>query len=160
MQPLPENNFLLAHSQLLIESFYRHTGRQLLPKGSDDGDYSSEHQQLAGSPFAVVSHGTQVQPIFNYANNAALSLFEMQWSEFTSLPSSKSAEKISQTEREHLLNNVNKRGYIDDYQGVRITASGKRFKIEDAVVWNLIDAADNYCGRAAILYRLTYLKKT
>jgi hypothetical protein len=160
MQPLPENNFLLAHNQLLIESFYRQTGRQLLPKGGDSGNYSSVHQQLLNSPFAVVSHDTQVQPIFNYANNAALSLFEMQWSEFTSLPSSKSAEKISQTERDHLLNNVNKRGYIDNYQGVRITASGKRFKIEDAVVWNLIDAADNYCGQAAILYRLTYLEKT
>jgi hypothetical protein len=160
MQPLPENKFLLAHSQLLIESFYRQTGRQLLPAGGDNGDYSSEHQQLTNSTFAVVSHGTQVRPIFNYANSAALALFEMQWSEFTSLPSSESAETISQTERDHLLNEVSKRGYIDNYQGVRITASGKRFNIEDAVVWNLIDAADNYCGQAAVLYRLTYLEKT
>lgn len=123
----------------------------------DNGDSDSQLLQLANSTMAIVSHGTQVPPIFNYANDVALSLFEMQWSEFTSLPSSESAEPVSQAERDHLLSEVSKHGYIDNYQGVRITASGKRFKIEDAVVWNLIDAADNYCGQAAVLYRWTYL---
>lgn len=160
MQTISNNDFLLTHSQLLIRSFYRLTGRRLLPMdgGSDGPDF--DLQQLTNSPFAIVSHGTQDQPIFNYANNTALALFEMQWSEFTSLPSSKSAEPVSQAERDHLLSEVSKHGYIDNYQGVRVTASGKRFKIEDAVVWNLIDAADNYCGQAAVLYRWTDLKET
>lgn len=157
MQTLPKNDFLLAHSQLLIESFHRLTGRHLLSAGDKSTKADFNLQQLQNSPFAVVSHGTQDQPIFNYANNSALALFEMQWSEFTSLASSKSAEQISQAERNRLLNDVSKQGYIDNYQGVRITASGKRFKIEDAVVWNLIDAADNYCGQAAVLYRWTHL---
>lgn len=157
MQALPENDFLLTHSQLLIESFYRQTGRCLLPESGESDGVDSEPQQLANSPFAIVSHGTQDPPIFNYANDSALALFEMQWPEFTSLPSSKSAERVSQTERDRLLSEVSKQGYIDNYQGVRITASGKRFKIDDAVVWNLIDAADNYCGQAAVLYRWTYL---
>lgn len=157
MQTLPENDFLLTHSQLLIGSFYQQTGRRLLPESGKSDEALSELQQLVNSSFAIVSHGTQDPPIFNYANDAALALFEMQWSEFTSLPSSKSAERVSQSERDRLLSEVSKQGYIDNYQGVRITASGKRFKIENAVVWNLIDSADNYCGQAAILYRWTYL---
>jgi hypothetical protein len=156
MQIQPDSNFLQSHSQLLIESFYRHTGRNLL---LDVGSAELESQRLTSSVFAIVSHDTQVPPIFNYANKTALSLFEMNWSEFTSLPSSESAEPVNQTERDRLLADVNKQGYIDNYQGIRITASGKRFKIDNAIVWNLIDAADSYCGQAAVLYRWTYLTK-
>ena len=29
--------------------------------------------------------------------------------------------------------------FIDDYTGVRISASGRRFRIDKAVVWNLVD---------------------
>jgi hypothetical protein len=152
----PDSNFLETHSQLLIESFYRHTGRNLL---LDVSSAELESQRLTSSAFAIISHGTQVPPIFNYANKIALSLFEMNWSEFTSLPSSESAEPVNQTERDRLLSDVKKQGYIDNYQGIRITASGKRFKTGDAIVWNLIDATDSYCGQAAVLYRWTYLTK-
>jgi hypothetical protein len=40
-------------------------------------------------------------------------------------------------------------GYVDDYRGVRISSSGKRFLIEEAIVWNLVDAAGNRVGQAA-----------
>ena len=40
-------------------------------------------------------------------------------------------------------------GFIRDYAGVRIAASGRRFRIDDAVVWNLVDADGVRHGQAA-----------
>jgi len=40
-------------------------------------------------------------------------------------------------------------GPVDDYSGIRISQSGRRFRIEQAIVWNLIDAAGHLCGQAA-----------
>ena len=40
-------------------------------------------------------------------------------------------------------------GFIDDYTGVRISASGRRFRIDKAVVWNLVDQEGLYRGQAA-----------
>jgi len=39
---------------------------------------------------------------------------------------------------------------IDDYAGVRISKHGRRFMIEQATVWNLIDGHGKYCGQAAM----------
>ena len=52
-------------------------------------------------------------------------------------------------ERQRLLERVTQRGFIDDYAGVRISATGLRFRIEKAVVWNLIDAQGRRHGQAA-----------
>ena len=40
-------------------------------------------------------------------------------------------------------------GYVDDYRGIRISSSGRRFEIDRATVWNLRDAAQAYAGQAA-----------
>lgn len=116
--------------------------------------------QLFDAPFALVSHGTQDIPIFNYGNRAALALFELSWQEFTQLPSYKSAEAVSQSERDRLLLEVSQNGFIDNYQGIRISASGKRFKIEDAIVWNLVDSSNAHIGQAALLTRWTFLRSS
>jgi hypothetical protein len=88
-------------------------------------------------------------PVFNYANLKALELFELSWEDFTCLPSRLSAEPVNQAERDRLLAKVTKKGYIDDYEGVRISSSGKRFMIKNAVVWNLMDNNQCYKGQAA-----------
>ena len=49
---------------------------------------------LYEAPFALVSHNTDSDPRFNYANRTALTLFEMNWNEFTTLPSRMSAEPM------------------------------------------------------------------
>ena len=33
--------------------------------------------------------------------------------------------------------------------GVRISKTGKRFKIDQAIIWNISDAHGRYCGQAA-----------
>ena len=144
--PTEKNNFLVKHAQLLNGS-YRH----LLLKDLIENTLSDEAfaRQLFHAPFAVVSHDTASDPVFNYANLKALELFELNWEDFTRLPSRLSAEPVNQAERERLLAEVTQKGCIDHYEGVRISSTGKRFMIKNAVVWNLVDGEGSYQGQAA-----------
>lgn len=103
------------------------------------------------APFAIVSHGTEADPIFNYANTTALRLFEMTWDQFTALPSRLSAEAMLQQDRERLLEKVARNGYVDGYSGVRISGTGRRFLIRNATIWNLLDEHGQPYGQAALL---------
>lgn len=134
--------------RILCDSYRHWTGQPLLDSVSDGSDAVRKLDLL---PYAVVSHGTQPDPVFNYANSAALKLFETSWEAFTALPSRFSAEPLAREERERLLQRVSQYGYIDDYSGVRISSSGKRFRILDATVWNLIDEKGQPYGQAALL---------
>jgi hypothetical protein len=46
---------------------------------------------------------------------------------------------------------------VDNYSGIRISASGRRFRIENATVWNLADAGGRIHGQAATFHHWTYL---
>ena len=68
----------------------------------------------------------------------------MDWPSFVQLPSRLSAEPVLRDERARLLEQVARDGCITDYAGVGISSTGRRFRIEQAVVWNLIDE-DGVC---------------
>lgn len=129
---------------LIAESFERLLGRPLVPAGSD------AIAALWEVPFAVVAHGTEDDPVFFFGNRAALDAFECDVETFTAMPSRLSAEAPLREERQHLLDRVTRDGFIDDYAGVRISATGRRFRIESAVVWNLVDAQGLRHGQAAM----------
>lgn len=146
--PSPENDFQSQHASLLGSSFFRLLKQELAP-GFNGLSATQFAQRLFESPAVVVSHGTQADPIFNYANQAALDLFEMDWESFTQLPSRKSAEPLNRQERARLLDAVSSKGFIDDYSGVRISSTGRRFLIPKAIVWNIVDEAGELQGQAA-----------
>ena len=104
---------------------------------------------IFAAPFVLVSHGTEADPILNYGNQAALNLWEMTWEELTRTPSRLTAEALNRAERARLLDAVTRHGYIDDYSGVRISRTGRRFRIARATVWNLLTADGRPCGQAA-----------
>jgi hypothetical protein len=151
--PSPQNHFLAEHAKKLVDSFLRITGKPLIDIAANGNIY----QVLYDAPFCVVSHNTDDDPIFNYANKAAQAAFEMHWDDFTRLPSRLSAEAMTQEERDTLLARVTKNDFIDDYQGVRISSTGKRFFIEDAIVWNIKDEHGHYHGQAAVIYKYRYI---
>ena len=128
---------------LIAESYFRLLGRPLL---TSDADIASA---MWNAPRVIVAHGTQDDPIFFYGNRLALDAFEMDFAAFAQLPSRYSAEPLVREERARLLERVARDGFIDDYAGVRISATGKRFRIAQAVVWNLVDAAGVCHGQAA-----------
>lgn len=143
--PAPDNDFLADHATLLLESYQRLLKRPLLATA---GTPRERAEALWRAPFVVASHDTQADPIFNYANQAALSLWEMSWEEFSALPSRLSAEPAEQSQRQALLDAVTTHGYIDHYSGFRITKTGRRFRIDDATVWNVVDHIGTYRGQA------------
>lgn len=145
-EPSEQNRYLAEHVARLLDSLRRWTGRNLV---EPDQAIPEQARALFNAPFVVLSHSTGAQPIFNYANRAGLKLFELSWAELIALPSRHTAEPIHQDERARLLATVAHRGFIDDYCGIRITKSGRRFVIERATVWNLHDENKAPCGQAA-----------
>ncbi|GBF77384.1 MEKHLA domain-containing protein [Paenibacillus sp. 598K] len=141
------------HARLLLGSYRRLTGRDLLalPEGQ------SPAQALEDAPLVILSHGTEVDPVLNYGNRRARELWEMTWETFVSTPSRLTAEPMEREAREAFLSQVRTYGYVDDYTGIRISSTGKRFYIQQATVWNLIDASGKLWGQAAAFQNHTYL---
>ena len=131
----------------MARSLRRWTGRDLLPGLFNPLGLA---RNIFESPFVLVSHGTEIDPVLNYGNAAALALWEMSWEELTRTPSRLTAEAPNREERARLLAAVTERGFIDDYSGVRISKTGRRFRIDRATVWNLFDDQGNHTGQAAM----------
>lgn len=145
---------IVQWSQLLLDSFRHWTGRELLAR---TGSTEDQAQALFSASFVVVSHGTEEDPVLNYGNRIALELWETTWEQFTRTPSRLTAEPMNQAERERMLARAAAQGFIDDYRGVRITKTGRRFLVEDAVVWNVVDAKNKQQGQAATFSRWSVL---
>lgn len=136
-----------ASARLILANYRRFFGRDLV----DPGDPARAPETLFAAPCAVLSAlgpaGTD--HLFNYANRTALALFEYSWDELIGQPSSKSAEPVHQDERRRLLDEVGRHGFIRNYTGIRVSQTGRRFRIVDATVFNLLDETGTYLGQAA-----------
>jgi MEKHLA domain len=141
---------VIAWSKQLLDSFHHWTGRDLLARS---GPIEDQARALFDASFVVVSHGTEPDPILNYGNQTALDLWEMTWDRLTCTPSHQTAEPMNRAERARMLQQVDERGYYDRYRGVRISATGRRFLVEDAVVWTVMDAQGRSLGQAATFSR-------
>ncbi len=117
-------------------------------------------EYLYGAPFALISHDNRVDPVFNYANLTGQKLFAADWFAMTGMHSRHSAEPANRRERDRLLREVSTRGFIDHYEGVRIAKNGRRFRISNATVWNLIGPDGKVHGQAAKFDQWQYLDET
>lgn len=127
----------------IATSFAALLGRDLVPPSTDPV------MALWNAPFVIVAHGTEPDPVFFFGNHRALAAFETDATAFARMPSRLSAEVPLREERQALLARVSRDGFIDDYAGVRISAQGRRFRIDRAIVWNLVDASGRVHGQAA-----------
>lgn len=142
------------HLAMLARSFQHWTGRELLPGVPSGSELTS---RIFVAPFVLISHGTEPDPILNYGNQAALKLWEMSWDELTRTPSRLTAEAPNREERARLLARVTRDGFIDNYSGVRISKTGRRFRIDQAIVWNLLTESGEPAGQAAKFDRWEFL---
>ena len=101
------------------------------------------------APFCVLAHNTDPDPRLVYGNKLVQRCFEYDWDELTKLNSRLTAEQPERAERQRLLDEVARKGFIDDYRGIRLAKSGRRFGIEKVVMWELIDAEGVRRGQAA-----------
>lgn len=130
--------------QLIIASFARTVGRPLVGHDEDPT------WLYADAPFALLAHGAAADPLFIYANRTAQRCFEYSFDELLTIPSRMSAEASNREERQRLLDAVARDGFIDNYRGLRIAKSGRRFWIESAIVWELADEKGTRRGQAAM----------
>lgn len=145
-EPDARNDFHADHVAMLLDSLRRLTGRELIAAAATPAETA---RRLYLAPFVVLSHDTEADPRFTYANRCAQTLFDMPWSDIVGLPSRYSAEPLARVERQRLLDQVARQGYIDDYSGIRIARNGRRFSVDRAIVWNLVDADGQRLGQAA-----------
>ena len=136
---------------LIAQSFARIVGTGLVPAACDVG------AALWDLRAVVVAHGTETDPLFFYGNRAALTLFGFPAARFVRLPSRLSAEAAGREARATLMARVERDNFVTGYAGVRISAKGARFRIEDATVWNLIDGSGALRGQAATFSSWTAL---
>ena len=136
----------IAHTQTLLQSYRRLLGRDLIARS---GDAREETQRLYAAPFVVLSHGLQADPILNYGNQAALDLWEVTTEQLLALPSRLTAEPANREARERFLEKTKQKGFVTGYRGIRISATGRRFEIENATIWNLADPTGAPLGQAA-----------
>ena len=154
MKEIWQDESVIARAQILARSLKHWTGCDLLPGKLSAAEFS---EKLFHAPFVQVSHGTETDPILNYGNAAALLLWDMSWDELTLTPSRLTAEAPNREERARLLAMVAARGFIDDYSGIRISKTGRRFEISRATVWNLISEDGRPCGQAAMFTQWKFL---
>ncbi len=140
-----KNPNFIHQSTLIIDSFEHFLNQPLVPFS----DLEERSKLLYEADFAVLSHDGKADPCFNYANLKAQELFEFSWEEFMGMPSRLSAEPDLREERERMLEIATKNGYFTGYKGVRISKSGKRFFIDNCIIFNLIDKNQNKIGQAA-----------
>jgi hypothetical protein len=136
--------------ELLVSSYRRTVGAEpAFFEPAPPGQRPSATWLYEEARHPVLAHNTDPDPRFIYANKAAQACFEYCWDEIVSLPSRLSAEPIDREDRQRLLDSVARRGFAAGYSGLRIAKSGRRFFIEDGVVWQLIDGDGVVRGQAA-----------
>ncbi len=132
---------------LLLDSYRRVTDQPL----------AANAEALWTAPYAVLAHDTRVPPEFFYANARTLGLFKRTASTMIGLPSYLSAQPDAREERADMLARLEAKDVVTGYSGVRVAADGTRFRIVDAVIWNLRDAAGTLHGQAARIDRVEML---
>lgn len=105
-------------------------------------------EDLDDLPAVVLCHDTADDPVFVFANRAARDLWEAP---LLGMPSRLTAPPAQRAERAVALAGG---GVVRGYSGVRISATGRLFRIEDATVWPVTDAAGRRVGQAATFTRV------
>ena len=144
----------IAQTQLLLDSYQRLLGRDLIARSGDPDD---EAQRLWTAPFVALSHGTEADPILNFANRATLELWDLSPEKLIAMPSRLTAEPMAQSKRQKFLEQTAKQGFITGYDGVRISATGRRFLIQNATIWNLTNSNGQPAGQAATFDTWSFL---
>ena len=140
----------LAWIRWLLDSYALWLKRELVER---TGTLEEQSERLFLAPFVVVSHADAEDPVLNYGNRQALDLWEMTWPELTTTHSRLTAEPVNRTERARMLRQAAETGFVADYEGVRISKTGRRFLVKGATVWNVVDGNGTRRGQAATFSR-------
>lgn len=154
MEDIWRQPWVVKWTQDLLDSYAHWLKEELIPR---HGTSLEQAERVFTCPFVVVSHGLQDDPILNYGNRTALTLWEMDWDQLTHTPSRQTAEPVNREERARMLDQAQTMGFLADYRGVRISRSGRRFLVDRATVWNVRNQDGTPLGQAATFSTWTFL---
>lgn len=156
--PGPETFYRADLAMPILTGFRRRLGRDLIAPGADPVETA---RMLWEAPFVVLSHDGAADPVLTYGNRAALELWQTDWATLTATPSRLTAEPMHREERARFMARTAAEGCVTGYEGIRISAAGRRFRIEDAIIWNLDSPVSATgpapAGQAATFARWTFL---
>jgi hypothetical protein len=135
------------HLEIVLDNLNRWTGYDLMKEYGFSR--SSLAAQIFNADFYLLSHNSDPDPILNYGNNRVLELWEVSWSELTGMYSRETAKSIDRADRAAIMEQVKLQNYISGYNGIRVSKTGKEFKILDVTIWNLFTDRDEPYGQAA-----------
>lgn len=133
------------HALLLNESYRHWRGEYLV----DQRDPGKVLEALNEAKFALLSHGLEAEPVFNYGNVQTLSLFGYDHPGFLQLPSRDITAPDAIAERAALRAKVDTHGFVPEFSGVCVTRKGRQFVVDQGEVWQLIDNLGRVHGQAA-----------
>ncbi len=137
---------IIEWSQIILNSYSDLLKDELIDR---DTDKLNQAKNLYYADFVVFSHNTDTDPLYNYGNKMGLQLWEMDWQQLMATPSRTTTQPLLREEREKLLNQTESQGYVTNIQGIRISAQGTKYQIDDITTWNLKDNQGKDCGQAA-----------
>lgn len=141
-------------AQQLMDSFQHYLSKDLI---EPCGNKEQQAKSIYFSSRIVIAHDNKEEPRFIFANRAATDLWEVEHHSFIGMPSKQSAEQEHRKDRARMLNQAKEKGYILNYSGIRVSKQGKRFFIENAIIWNVLDNKKNIIGQAATFEDWKYI---
>lgn len=134
----------------ILDSFRRHLGRDLVERS---GNPAEDARRLFDAPFAVLAHDTSPTPRLDWANLAAARAFDATPESLLGRPSADTAPADAVADRRALFDVLSRQGVVTGYSGIRISLTGRRFRIEGVSIFELIDEDGRSLGHAAVIER-------
>ncbi|MBF6620198.1 MAG: MEKHLA domain-containing protein [Patulibacter sp.] len=138
---------LRIRARWILRSYRHWAGEDLIDLPSDDED--ARARALFGVPLAVLAHDRRDDPLCVYANAAALDAFELTIEEAAAFPTRRTAAPDARDERRSALSTAEDAGLVTGYRGIRVSTSGRRFRITDGRIWTVLDDDGQRVGQAA-----------
>ena len=138
--------------RLSSDSLQRFTGKSLLDVMEGVDTVESVHDN---ERYAVLSHGNQTDPIYNYFNKGAFLTFQWPESEVYSLPSRYSAPDGSlRQDRAKMMQTVVDQDVRTIPIAIRQTKAGDFFQLTNVTLWNVYDdSGEVRLGQTAVFDR-------
>lgn len=138
---------LRTRARWILRSYRHWAGEDLIDLPSDEGDVQA--RALFDAPFAVLAHDARADPLCVYANAAALSAFELSLDEAAGFRTRQTAEPDARDERSNALAGAEEAGLVTGYSGIRVSTTGRRFRLLDGRIWTVLDDDGQRVGQAA-----------
>lgn len=145
--PNPNNDYHREHLLVLLENLQQFAGVDLVREYRLSSDRLGE--EIFDANFYLLSHNCDADPILNYGNRRVLELWEISWAELTKMHSRETAKSSDRASRSAIMQQMAAQNYVSGYSGVRVSKTGREFRILDVTIWNVFTRDRQPYGQAA-----------